>query len=274
MILLRKSLKKLSEPPPSLKIADIIDYCYGMRGQQVNQIHKRSKRSQDDYERLAHHIGRLGATRSAARSVVKGMTEVPDLLQITSVQAVNAPDVRQVPTDRAAMSPYEIVRGICEETTLQNPMDCLAALLRIVELDLPFDNASLRARLNSQEAVVTRVHCELQIADKFSKGGLSFVGDDRYIGCSKPACYFCYSWLSNHQHGYVLPATHCKIILGCRGPDTGINESGVVFLKGMYAKVCARLGQDILGYLLEMKPLRRGYQYQSTEGSSYAQSGL
>jgi hypothetical protein len=105
---------------------------------------------------------------------------------------------------------------------------------------------------------------------------MEFVDDDRYVGCSKPACYFCYNWLSNHKHNYALPATHHKIIPGCRGPDSGINEAGAGILKEMYTKISGRLDQDILDFLLSSEHgnvhLRR--QYMSTEGSSRAPSRI
>jgi hypothetical protein len=105
---------------------------------------------------------------------------------------------------------------------------------------------------------------------------MKFVEDDRYIGCSKSACYFCHSWLSNHRHRYVPPATHHKIISGCRGPDSNINEAGATFLKEMYSKMCGGLGQDILEYLLNSQHggVQVRHHYMSTEGSSRAPSQI
>lgn len=144
-------------------------------------------------------------------------------------------------------------------------------LHNIVELDL---NPSLRKDLASEKSITTRVHAELQIADQFSRyRTMEFVDGDKYIGCSKPACYFCYNWLDNHKHRYVHPSAHFKIIPGCRGPDTGINHSGAAVLKEMYAKVAARLDQDIFECLLEIPGVRSPKrQFQSTEGSRYAPS--
>lgn len=98
---------------------------------------------------------------------------------------------------------------------------------------------------------------------------MAFVGDDKYIGCSKPACYFCFNWLSLHHHTYVRPATHNKIIVGCRGPDNDVNNSGAAVLTDMYRKLCTRLGDDILEHLLsfEQGSSHTAFQYQSTEGS-------
>ncbi|KAI3395964.1 hypothetical protein diail_603 [Diaporthe ilicicola] len=212
-------LKKLSEPSPSTTIADIVDICYDMRGHEVYEIKKRSQNAGDDFGKLAHYIGRLGATRSATYHLVKGMIKVPALRQISCVRFIDAPDTLPVTMDREALSPYEIVRGICEDPASQNPWQNRMALHNLVELDLPSGASKIRVDLASRTTITTRVHAELQIADRFSRDSLAFVDDDKYIGCSKPACYFCFNWLSNHKHGYVLPAAHYKIIPGCRRPD-------------------------------------------------------
>jgi len=271
--LLRRRLKKLSEPPPSMTLTDIIDFCYGMRGPHIGEIKRRSKDPLDDFDKLAHFIGRLGATRSSVHAVIKGIIKVPALPQISCIRTVEAPDIRKVTLDQWALSPYEILRGICQDRVSQNPLQNGIALHTLVELDLPSGSGEMRSKLASRNSIVTRVHAELQIADKFSRHlFMEFVDDDKYIGCSKPACYFCFNWLSNHKHGYVLPATHYRIIPGCRGPDSGVNESGVGILKDMYAKIGTRLGQDILDYLLTLGSghAHPRYQYQSTEGSSRA----
>lgn len=247
-----------------------------MRGDEVAKIKRRSRDTKDDFGKLAHYIGRLGATRSAAYHVVKGALKVPVLSRISDVRTVDAPGIHKLIIDPTSLSPYEVVRRICEDLASQNPLEHRRALHNLVELDLPSSTNNIRANLKLRTTLITRVHAELQIADTFSRAHYAFVDEDKYIGCSKPACYFCFNWLSNHKHGYVLPAAHYKIITGCRGPDNNINDSGAAVLKDMYAKLCTRLGQDILDFLLNTGPGDEQYrnQYQSTEGSSYAQSRI
>lgn len=255
-----------------MTLVDLVDLCYSMRGDEVDKIRRRSKDIEDDFRRLAHYVGRLGATRSSANAIVKTMMKVPALRQISSIRAVEAPEPREVTIDREYMNPYEIVRAICNDSISQNPMDSVSALHAFVDLD--FLDGEIRARLASRKSIVTRVHAELQIADTFSRHRyMEFVDDDKFVGCSKSACYFCYRWLSNHKHGYTLPTTHHKIIPGCRGPDSDINEAGAAFIKEMYMRICGGLDQDILEFLLHGNAHRRG-QYMSTEGSSRAPSRI
>ena len=271
---LRHRLGKLSEPPAATTAADLISICYQIRGSEVNEIKIRSKNPNDDFSRLAHYIGRLGATRSHVNTVVKAMLIVPGLRRITGVRKINPPERRMINIESDCSSPYEIVWAICKEDTSRNPVQIQSALHAMVDLDSPF-NGSIRSSLASRTAVTTRVHAELQIADRFSRDSyMEFVDDDKYIGCSKPACYFCHSWLSNHKHRYTTPATHHKIIVGCRGPDNDINQSGAAVLNEMYNKVCRKLDQDIIDFLLHSQQggARRMHHFMSTEGSSPAPS--
>ncbi|KAI0160655.1 hypothetical protein GGR57DRAFT_499333 [Xylariaceae sp. FL1272] len=276
VISLRRALKILSEPPRNLDMSNLIERCYGMRGDQIDTIRKMSTHSQgqDDFGRLAHFIGRLGATRFAVDSIVRTTSQAPDLRRISVAHALEAPSLGAIRLNLTDMSPYEIVRQVCDDSSARNERTTQLALHAIVDLDLPsYRNLddSIRARLANRSPFETRVHAELQIADHFSRRGYEFVGSDKYIGCSKPACYFCYNWLGYHKHNYVQPATHQKIIPMCRGPDIDINESGANILKEMYSKMTQGVSQDIIDFLLEgtgNKPTGRRYQFQSTEGTT------
>lgn len=259
-----------------MTLAALVDHCYALRGEQVDKIKEKSKDPEDDFSKLAHYIGRLSATRSSANAIVRLMLKVPALRRISGIRTINAPNRREVTIDREYMSPYEILWAICKDSTSQNPMQIESALHAMVDLDFPM-NGEIRKGLASRKSIVTRVHAELQVADRFSRDQyMEFVDGDRYVGCSKPACYFCYSWLSSHRHQYTLPATHHKIIPGCRGPDSSINEAGAVILKEMYGKICIGLDQDILNFLLnsEHGGTQHRRQYMSTEGSSRAPSRI
>lgn len=51
------------------------------------------------------------------------------------------------------------------------------------------------------------VHCELVLAERFAAQGLDFFAARKYIGCSKPACYMCYKYLTTHEANFEHPAT-------------------------------------------------------------------
>ncbi|KAF2191902.1 hypothetical protein K469DRAFT_655093 [Zopfia rhizophila CBS 207.26] len=272
VIRLRTKLKKLSEPPPSLTVESYVDLCHDMRSAEINHIKTYSATAGDDFSKLAHYIWRLGATRSAANTVVEAMITVPSLHRVSQIRRVSAPETVEKTVHPSCMSPHEVLHGIFADSASHNPLQFQYAFNRLYQLDPPLARP-IYTKMASREKVVTRVHAELQIADTFSRSrDMEFVDNDKYIGCSKSACYFCYNWLCNHKHCYVQPATHHKIIPGCRGPDNRLNEMGAGVLIDMYSKISRQIGQDIFEFLQQNAQPR--LQYMSTEASSRAPSQL
>jgi hypothetical protein len=64
-----------------------------------------------------------------------------------------------------------------------------------------------------------RVHAELILLDLFWTKDFDFVAGDRYIACSKPACYCCYHYIREHPGRFVPPACHNNSWLNWRPPD-------------------------------------------------------
>jgi hypothetical protein len=243
-----------------------------MRTAEIDHIKRCSATTNDEYAKLAHYIYRLGATRSAANTVVEAMSAVPSLHRISEVRRVTAPDADEKTIPASCISPHEILYGIIADSKSSNPLHSEHAFQRLYELDPPVARP-IRNKMAAREKILTRVHAELQIADMFSRAqDMKFVDNDKYIGCSKPACYFCYTWLCNHKHYYVHPATHYKIIPGCRAPDDDLNKAGASVLVDMYAKMSHEVGQDIFHFLHQNAVPRT--QYMSTEASTRAPSRI
>jgi hypothetical protein len=122
---------------------------------------------------------------------------------------------------------------------------------------------------------MTRVHAELQIVDYFSRKKLKFFREDKYVGCSKPACYLCYKYISSHHRGFSLPASHKKVILGWRAPDVNFNEdvngNGVRIRRELCGRLKKEIVRDIEG-LLHATPHNIISRHLSTNGSSRAPS--
>lgn len=246
-----------------------IDVCFNMRDTELGSIKSFSSAPEDDFAELAHYVWRMGAPRSAANTVVESMRTVPSLYQITETRRVSASQAEQRTLDPTCVSPHEILHGIVTDTASRQPLEIQNAFTRPFELDPPVER-SIHNKIAAKTNVVTRIHAELQIVDTFSRARYAFVADDKYVGCSKPACYFCYNWLLEHHHRYVTPATHYKIITGCRGPDRALNESGAVKLLQMYNKIGKQIGRDVLEFLGQGGvPIR---QHMSTQAPSTAVS--
>lgn len=77
--------------------------------------------------------------------------------------------------------------------------------------------------LNKEYTFSTLVHAELLLLDHFWRNDYQFWVRDRYIGCSKPACYSCYRYISNHPGNFVDPPSHYKIHMNWRAPGASPN---------------------------------------------------
>ena len=60
----------------------------------------------------------------------------------------------------------------------------------------------------SHENFRPRLHAEVSIMEHFHVNRLAFVGDDRYIGCSKPSCYCCNLYMRFHPGSYLQRPCH------------------------------------------------------------------
>ena len=87
-------------------------------------------------------------------------------------------------------------------------------------LQFIWDSSELNKLLRKKHITKTRVHAELLLIDHFDKNGCSFLdGNDKYIGCSKPACYLCHAYITSHPGRYTVPPSHQKLYVGWRVPD-------------------------------------------------------
>ncbi|KAH6722575.1 hypothetical protein BKA61DRAFT_702089, partial [Leptodontidium sp. MPI-SDFR-AT-0119] len=64
-----------------------------------------------------------------------------------------------------------------------------------------------------------RVHAELNLLECFYTKRLAFVDDNRFIGCSKPACYYYYHYICLYPGGFVRLFSHRVRYLSWRPPD-------------------------------------------------------
>ena len=129
----------------------------------------------------------------------------------------------------------------------------------------------LEASIEKTRKIETRVHAEILIIDHFQRNKLKFLNGHRYIGCSKPACYFCHHWLECEN--VVVSKSHFKVILECRGPDftgaaTKFRQRNYKYLTQQIAESIYKEMSDPMTMHLHIR--ENETRYQSTEGSAIA----
>lgn len=204
--------------------------------------------------------------------LVTAWLRVPSLRNINrEIRIEDSAEVRQVTLDPAITEPYQIARDIY---TRQPGLHKSTDFQPFFDIDL---KKNLYQEMKKVRSIVTRVHAELLLVDRFSRGKFDFVEDDKYVGCSKPACFFCYSWMKLHHKGFVLPAGHNKVVLGCRGPDCDVKRDkygyGASILSDMHKKMDRALEEKIITILLDEDTSEQVLpRFCSTNGSSRAPS--
>jgi hypothetical protein len=209
---LRNLVKVIGDPEA------ICQLCYDVRrSRKYTSLHIRARAGSpcaDKYEAIRHHIGRLNHTMKATKVVVSAVLKLPHLVDGFQIVRHKASPTSRPPLKERNPSLADIAGRM-----LIDPAETETIRQALEDLDLNF---GLSAELQEQCSSPTwkpRVHAELIILDIFWTQNLEFVGQDRYIGCSKPACYCCYNYIVAHPGKFVPPACHNNNYLNWRPPD-------------------------------------------------------
>ena len=146
-------------------------------------------------------------------------------------------------------APHQLIEDVLNHTGLRNVLEefqvhsipsCLVIdrphaepsihIYNIMTRMLPSDGFNARYReaadiMNQRLDIVTRfkniyddknfsplMHAEIQVLEHFWERR-KFFEDDRYIGCSKPACYCCHMYIQHHPAGCAVPQTSRNVYL-------------------------------------------------------------
>lgn len=182
------------------------------------------------FRALWHFIGRLASHVRVVKELVGDARRLQALLRDCVVARVEAPTCTAPPrADTLTTLPDMLNRMVrASDPRRAELQSCLALLDHRVGLE-----AALRAKLagagrEDEEAgsdngkrgrsrgrgrLSPRVHAEVQLLDHFHAHRLSFAADDRYIACSKPACFCCRLYFRHHPARCVEPDSHGNLHL-------------------------------------------------------------
>jgi hypothetical protein len=151
-----------------------------------------------------------------------------------------------------------------------NPAAIASLREALRDLDQKFNLSSKLATECRSPKWRPRVHAELILLDKFWIEGLDFVDGDRYIGCSKPACYCCYHYIVAHPGRFVVPASHNNAYIDWKAPDiydadkTALIKARATILNAMAMKI----RNEVEGQILERRGPARWRPDSLTEMST------
>lgn len=132
-------------------------------------------------------------------------------------------------------------------------------------------NGALLACLRRECLFKTRIHAELLLADFFYWNQFDFVGDDPYIGCSKPACFNCFHYILAHPGNFILPACHNKLYLAWRTPDIVEDRVPTSTASRIREAITSKMNSNIRSELrrqIDGRYGKKAAQYDSVTGTS------
>lgn len=133
-----------------------------------------------------------------------------------------------------------------------------------------WDASELSGLLQRQRSIKTLVHAELLLIDHCDRQGCQFLdGNDKYIGCSKPACYLCHAYITSHPGRYAVPPSHQKLYVGWRPPDSTPSHPNSVARQQAQKKVLLALIEWVrrdIATDIESRTSRLPYHADSTAG--------
>ncbi|KAF9887618.1 hypothetical protein FE257_009711 [Aspergillus nanangensis] len=209
------------------------------------------------FERLFKLLGKLGKHVVMCKRIV----EATRVLRSDFARGMR---VETVPGSRPVPMPFtprkynirDISNRMFRDTTER---DQFISRLRTIYNPDELDRLLAQEHLSGK----TIVHAELLILDHFERTGGDFLNNaDKYIGCSKPACYLCYQYICSHPGGYVRPPSHQKLYVKWRLPDIRENERNAAtrlrnqdqILRRMIEFVRRDLKNDIANRVGKLKP--------------------
>lgn len=163
---------------------------------------------------VRHYLGRMGSVFRAARRLVELAPDHIELFESFDVKPVPCGGPLPGPSVDAQLTLAGIARRMTNDDdlfqTLKEALDRLDNAVGIMKL--------IEDRYNDK-TFRPRVHAEVALLDALHTAKIEFYNDDRYIACSKAACFCCYQYICAHPGNFVKPAGHNNLWLNWRFSD-------------------------------------------------------
>ncbi|KAM0196941.1 hypothetical protein ACHAPA_006143 [Fusarium lateritium] len=164
------------------------------------------------FRAVRHFVGRLAERIRVPINLVHDSVQLGTLLSSYRIKRVEAPVASVVPPADGLRNLNSILKRMlrADDPRLEDMQHYLS------QLDGPMMLESAIKSMYEEDHGQTRVHAEIQMLEEFHRNKRSFVGNDRYIACSKLACLCCKFYFRHHPGQFQEPASHQKTYLNWR----------------------------------------------------------
>jgi hypothetical protein len=229
-----------------------------------SQKYPASENLNNYFSNVRHYIGRIGSYVKAAKILVSAAIRFPTLFDRFWIECCASPGPKP--------------STICLTDDLTTLDSIIVRMLPRDDEKVPYYQQALRTmddkfkiyrRLKGvYEKFTPRVHAELVLLEHFYAHQYRFYEQDRYIGCSKLACYCCHHYIYAHPGNFkdILRGSHNKNYLNWWPPDISDGSDGLAkHQRDILNDMLKKIRQDTLT-LIEAKQGPRYPHHDSTTG--------
>ena len=216
-----------------------------------------------EVEQLYKLLCKLGKVVAVSKRLLETAVMLPqDFVEGFMIRPVPSSTFEKMPMKTRETTIQSIVRRMFSSSKDQNEFLDRLEFLRMGE--------DLSKVIREECRKKTRVHAELLLIEYFDTYGCTFLdGNDKYIGCSKPACYLCHAYIDAHPGRYALPASHQKIYLAWRLPDVYFGDPNPEGRLETHEQILGRMIDKVRQDLkteIESRTPQRSFHADSTAG--------
>ncbi|VTT68168.1 unnamed protein product [Fusarium fujikuroi] len=167
------------------------------------------------FRSVKHLIGRLAEKIRIPINLVNDSRLLRPLLDSYEIRRVEAPVAAKMPMADGLRNLDSILRRMLPagDSRLKDMQAYLGQLDGSIQLE-----DAIRA-MHDDDKTNHGVHAEIQMLEDFHRNRRKFVGNDRYIACSKLACLCCRLYFKWHPGRFIEPESHQKSYLTWRPID-------------------------------------------------------
>ena len=213
-----------TSPYTNKDLQALVRICYENRSNlgfnTLERLAARGENPRLEAEELFHLLYKLGKHIHITKRLIEAAVSLShDFVEGVTIQTLPSSTERLLPFTPEQATIENTIHRMFSRSEDQN--DFFARLRSI------WEPSQLTELLREQHTTKTRVHAELLLINHFDRNGCDFLdGNDKYIGCSKPACYLCHAYIKRHPGRYTVPSSHQKLYVGWRVPDITPQDPG------------------------------------------------
>lgn len=261
-------LVRLCQDCYSLSTSNKIDFIR----QRIN-IYTGHESAESPFRAAKHYIGRIGAHVKHVKVLLAAAQRLPQLVLDPEIIPIKNPPSIVLPAPRGSSLKLDNIAN--RMVSSQGPLlSELQSSLQLLDRKFSVEKTVRQEYLEKKFRV--RVHAELIVLEYFYERNesLEYLDNDRFIGCSKPACYCCSLYFREHPANVEPPNTHQRIYLnwmpptnisGVEDPSSWLATHEKRMLNAMVQKIRLRTIEQI-----RSQTGQRQRHYDSTTGDTYS----